>query len=337
MKLKVMTWNVENFFPTGVGAGPQTPAEYDAKLETLSSVISKQDPDVLALQEVGDVNHTVPRSLTDLVAKLGTSSYSFEVSKHPDPRGIRVAILVRKTLDATFPAEIVKLPTEAPLPIHDIEGHTPKEMGRGAVRARLQIAGKTIHVVTAHLKSKLLEFPGGAFSTTDEGLRLRVADAALIRRAAEAAAIRQAVTQLLVDDPNDGVVVMGDLNDEALAATTEILYGPPGSQPGTGGFDPADAGDAQRLFNVTGFIPDERRYSRISEGKKELIDHILVSLALVPQLDDKHKRHPDEVDSLIDYGAGGADGGLPSIPESPAPRQGKPASDHSPLVATFEI
>jgi endonuclease/exonuclease/phosphatase family metal-dependent hydrolase len=335
MKLKVMTWNVENFFPTGVGAGPKTAAEYDAKLETLRSVISKQDPDVLALQEVGDVNHPVPRSLKDLVAKLG-DSYSFEVSKHPDPRGIRVALLVRKTLDATFPAEIVKLPTEAPLPIHDIEGHTLKEMGRGAVRARLQVGGKTIQVVTAHLKSKLLEFPGGAFSTNDEGLRLRVADAALIRRAAEAGAIRKAVTQLLVDGPNDGVVVMGDLNDEALAATTEILYGPPGSQPGTGGFDPADAGDPQRLFNVTGFIPPERRYSRIFEGKKELIDHIMVSRALVPQIDNKHKRHP-EVDSLIDYGAGGADGGLPSVPESPGPRQGKPASDHAPIVATFEL
>jgi endonuclease/exonuclease/phosphatase family metal-dependent hydrolase len=331
-----MTWNVENFFPVGVGAGPKTQPEYDAKLQTLASVISAQDPDVLGLQEVGDVNHAVPRSLKDLAAALG-DKYRYEVSKHPDPRGIRVALLVRKTLDASFPAEIVKLPTEAPLPIHDIEGHTQTSMGRGAVHARVQVAGKTVHVVTAHLKSKLLSFPGDKFTTNDEGLRLQVADAALIRRAAEAGALRKAVTQLLQGaGANDAAVVMGDLNDGPLAATTEMLYGPPGSQPGAGGFEAADAGDGQRLFNVTGLIPEARRYSRVFEGKKELIDHIMVSLALVPQVDHNHKRHP-QVDSLVDYGAGGPQGALPSVTETPDERQGKPASDHAPIVATFDI
>ena len=129
---------------------------------------------------------------------------------------------------------------------------------------------------------------------------------------------------------------MGDLNDEPLAATTEILYGPPGSQPGTGGFNRADNGDGQRLFNVTGLIPEGRRYSRVFEGKKELIDHIMVSLALVPQVDPSHKR-PPQVDSLVDYGAGGPQGGLPSVTETPEVRKGKPASDHAPIVATFDI
>ena len=44
MKLKVMTWNVENFFPVGVGAGPKTQPEYDAKLQTLASVIARPGP-----------------------------------------------------------------------------------------------------------------------------------------------------------------------------------------------------------------------------------------------------------------------------------------------------
>jgi hypothetical protein len=39
MKLTVMTWNLENFFPVGVGAGPATQDEYDAKLATLVQVI----------------------------------------------------------------------------------------------------------------------------------------------------------------------------------------------------------------------------------------------------------------------------------------------------------
>jgi endonuclease/exonuclease/phosphatase family metal-dependent hydrolase len=214
-------------------------------------------------------------------------------------------------------------------------------MGRGAVHARVQVAGKTVHVITAHLKSKLLTFPGKKFTTSDEGLRLQVADAALIRRAAEAGALRKAVTQILqAAGANEAAIVMGDLNDEPLAATTEILYGPPGSQPaakgepGAAAFDAADAGDGQRLFNITGLIPAERRYSRVFEGKRELIDHVMVSLALVPQVDNSHKRHP-QVDSLVDYGAGGPQGGLPSMTETP--RKGKPASDHAPIVATFDV
>ena len=93
MRLKLMTWNVENFFPVGVGAGPKTQADYDVKLAKLVGVIAAEDADVVALQEVGDLHHAVPRSLIDLGRKLG-GKYTVEVSKHPDPRGIRVALLM---------------------------------------------------------------------------------------------------------------------------------------------------------------------------------------------------------------------------------------------------
>src|SRR5262245_36018972 len=114
MKFKIMTWNVENFFPVGVGAGPKTPAEYDAKLATLAGLIQGQNPDVVALQEVGDQGHPQPRPLTDLVNKLG-GTYRSEVSRHPDARGIRVALLVRSTLNAAAQTEITQLDKAPPL------------------------------------------------------------------------------------------------------------------------------------------------------------------------------------------------------------------------------
>jgi predicted extracellular nuclease len=344
MELKVMTWNVENFFPVGVGAGPKTQAEYDAKLGTLARVIGAQDPDVVALQEVGDDSaHDLPRSIADLAQRLNGKNYAIEVSHHPDGRGIRVAFLLRKTLKATVGDEITDLPTQPPLVFQDLGGKPVTKMGRGAVHVRVQKNGAVLNVITAHLKSKLLEFPHG-FSTKDEDLRVRVAAAALARRTAEAAALRMAVTQIRQGVPNEAVIVMGDMNDEPDAATTQMLCGPPGDQPFTKAdgkldgpsFDRKDANDVERLFNVTGFISQDRRYSRVFEGKKELIDHILVSANLVPQLDAAHKRHP-VVDSLVDYGAEGPGGTLPSIPEDPHQRQGKPASDHAPVVATFEI
>lgn len=49
------------------------------------------------------------------------------------------------------------------------------------------------------------------------------------------------------------------MNDETLAATTQILLGPPGSEIGTLGYDRPDTGDAARLWDVAPLIPAERR------------------------------------------------------------------------------
>ena len=82
------------------------------------------------------------------------------------------------------------------------------------------------------------------------------------------------------------MIVLGDLNDEPLAATTQILLGPPGSEIDTRGFDLDDAGDGQRLWNLAPrILPEDRRFSRVFNGRPELIDHILVSHALVHDVD----------------------------------------------------
>jgi hypothetical protein len=48
------------------------------------------------------------------------------------------------------------------------------------------------------------------------------------------------------------VIVLGDLNDTPAAATTQMLYGPPGSQYGTGGFaHPDRAGTRHRSPETT--------------------------------------------------------------------------------------
>src|SRR6478735_4083372 len=80
------------------------------------------------------------------------------------------------------------------------------------------------------------------------------------------------------------LIVLGDLNDTPQAATTQLLYGPPGSQFDTGGFNHPDQGDAWRLWNLAPRIPVEHRFSRIFEGQPELIDHILISHALLADL-----------------------------------------------------
>lgn len=91
-------------------------------------------------------------------------------------------------------------------------------------------------------------------------------------------------TDLLTNDDNASVIVLGDLNDEVEAATTQILNGPTGSEIGTGGFNQPDHGDRQRLWNLAPRIPEAQPFSRIYRGRKELIDHIFVSHALVGKI-----------------------------------------------------
>ena len=118
------------------------------------------------------------------------------------------------------------------------------------------------------------------------------------------------------------VIVLGDLNDVPLAATTQILLGPPGSEIGTAGFARPDRGDSWRLWNLAPLIPAERRFTRVFEGRREMIDHVLTSRFLVTRA--------TEVDT-----AGGPP--PPSIGSDPRARRDAPASYHALVLARFDL
>jgi hypothetical protein len=213
------------------------------------------------------------------------------------------------------------------LPVQvDDDGSTLAELGRPALRVRVAVPDPVgpvteVDLVSVHLKSKLLTFPGGRFSPRDEDERARYAVYALHRRAAESAGVRAAVTALLAATDAVPVVVGGDLNDEPTAATTQILLGPPGSEIGTGGFDQPDQGDPQRLWNLAPLIPEEERYSRVYRGRRELIDHLLVSHPLVTRV----------------VAATTAGATPPSVGDNPNARVDDPVSDHRPVLVTLDV
>ena len=119
------------------------------------------------------------------------------------------------------------------------------------------------------------------------------------------------------------LILAGDLNDTVQAATSQLLLGPPGSEIGTRGFDQPDHGDTTRLWDLAPIMPPGRDYSRINQGRKELIDHILISRALVQPLNTVTAQ------ALIDAPLASID------PADPNARRNAPASDHAPVLATF--
>jgi endonuclease/exonuclease/phosphatase family metal-dependent hydrolase len=325
---KVMTWNVENLFEPGTKYGPDSVEEYQQKLKSLSDLILFLDPDILAVQEVGS-----PVAFQDLINAMPGCYPDCRLSTYPDPRGIRVGFLSKLPIDAA--EDVVEFP-EAGIPSVpglDSNGNLKdtKVMGRGALSIQIHPRPDfSIHLITAHLKSKLLTYPSPPdhprYNPRDENERARVAGMALLRRTAEAVTVRVQANRILEDNVINALIVLGDMNDVTEAATTQILQGPSGSEIGTRGFNQPDKGDDTRLFNLAPLIPEDRRYSRIENGHKEMIDHILVSQEMLPGT----PRRVPGVDSYVDDP-------LPSVTNNPTERRGKPGSDHAPVMATFEI
>jgi endonuclease/exonuclease/phosphatase family metal-dependent hydrolase len=326
---KVMTWNLENLFRPDCESGPESQTEYSQKLASLANAISELDPDVLAVQEVGQ-----PEAFDDLVDQLQGRYLHAQLSNQPDRRGIRVGFLSKLPIEES--EDIVEFPPDGLPSVPGSERGKPvtvTRLSRGALRIRVSPKPDfSVHLITAHWKSKLLTFSspsgGSRFTTSDEDERARTAGLALLLRTAEAVALRVKATELMNRYPDHAVIVLGDLNDVTDAATTQILQGPPGSEIGTGGFDRPDQGDRARLFNLAPLIPQERRFSRIFKGNGELIDHILVSEELLPG----QPRRVPTVESHVDIV-----GAVPSIGDNPNARRGEPGSDHAPITAHFEL
>ncbi|MGW3287864.1 endonuclease/exonuclease/phosphatase family protein [Streptomyces sp. NPDC001002] len=307
------TWNLENLYRPGGPSGPKDKTAYDAKLDALAKMLKQLDAGLLGVQEVGD-----PEALDDLTGLL-PGTWHIKLSQHPDGRGIRVGFLSRTPLEVlsdtnAFPAKL--RPVQ-----EDDSGEQVGAAGRGFLAVETVTEAGPLRVAVAHLKSKLLSYPGGRFFPHNEGERARYGAYALYRRAAEATTLRALADELLSGDGRErDVAVLGDLNDEVQAATTQILLGPPGSELGTAGYDRPDQGDALRLWDVAPLIPADQRYSRINSGRRELIDHILASHRLVHRVTAAGTGLPGEGTLR-----------LPSVGPDPAERRGAPGSDHAPV------
>jgi hypothetical protein len=200
----VMTWNLEHFERPAANAEQDAKDRYGRKLQQIAELITNAKPDLVGVQEVlADREDLAPRVFDDLRQALGPE-WTGCLSQRPDTRGIRVGWLARGQL--SDPTDVFVYPHQVPVTTIDdddnqITAITASKRGALAV-TYTRGDGLTVHALTAHLKSKLLTFPGHdpqhpLFDTHDEAEPARFGLYTLHQRTAEATTIRAWATEQL--------------------------------------------------------------------------------------------------------------------------------------------
>lgn len=258
-QFSIASFNVENYFDTiddtGNNAEPKpTAVELALKQSKLAATLVEVlgCPTVVGIQEVE--NAPLLETLAKQVQADCGFAYAVIHRESADGRGIDVAFLVdvrRVTVDEVMLRQGCTAVTTTTLDgaANCPPGQSPL-FARPPLEMTAQVDGYPITFLVNHFKSK----------------REGEAETAAWRLA-QANFVNDLVTRRLAADPQAAVVVLGDFNDYEHSPPLLAMTG---------------AGGA--LVNALAQVPDEERYSYVYAGVAQLIDGILLSPLLAPQV-----------------------------------------------------
>jgi predicted extracellular nuclease len=309
----ITTFNVENLFDLvdnpdkdDEGSTP-TPEELATKLDKLCLAIQVELdlPEILVVQEVE--NTAILQELGDLVNAAAGTSYvatSFETS---DGRGIEVGFLWDEDRVGLVDAYQMAGPG-----VDMWFGPSSPSPGREPLVGVFDIAGHEVTIVGNHFKSKGGDDPlyfDGTWPPT------RITE---VQRKGQAGVVRDFVNAILDANPDELVMVTGDLNDFQF------------SEPGEGPDNPvailessyAGSPDEVPLTNLLYLEKAAERFTFVFDGNSQVLDHMLVSPALLGHVVAADILHFNTT--------------VPAVFEDDATTPLK-ASDHDPLEGRFKF
>jgi endonuclease/exonuclease/phosphatase family metal-dependent hydrolase len=242
-------YNVENYLEMNRREGGSTlfgpkPA---GETNTLIRIIKEIHPDILGVAEMGP-----PDQFQDFQKRLKEAGLEFPFTEYVSgaDHDRHLALLSR--------FRIVERHSEND-PFFDLNGQR-ELVERGFLDATIEVNPTfRLRVVGAHLKSKLA-VPSGE---------------ALLRRN-EARLLRQHIDGVLSKDPNEKLLVYGDLNDtKDQPAIQEVL-------------SPRQGPNRLKEIVLTDAQGDRWTYYRRLSDTYDRIDYILADQALLPQIDQSH-------------------------------------------------
>lgn len=250
-----------------------SPEIYRRKTTWTANQLQRMRADIVGFQEVFHAE-ALQEALTE--SRL-YSSAKMIVSKHINDSPAVALVSNFPTLSYQI---IEQFPAAAKL---DIQGELLSfdRFSRPVLSVKIDIHGVECIVFVVHLKSKRPILPEDV-DRHDPIERAKGQARSLILRAAEATALRMLLMQTL-QNQDYSVIVMGDVNDTALAVTTQIIAGEPPHR--------ELPSDRKRqiwdvlLYNVKDIQARRNQgdffYTHIYNGHYETLDQILVSQEFV--------------------------------------------------------
>lgn len=324
--MRIATFNLESLGSQRTGA-----SALDERIQFLMPQFQRLNADVICLQEV-DGQH-VPdkdeRELTALKQLLAGTRYAeCELVSTVGRTGEGVADVHNLVIVSRFPikrfAEIRHDLVDAPRYRRGTAEPAENEAteitwDRSILHATVSLDdGRPLHVINLHLRApRAAPIPGrkdaaSVWNSVDgwaEGFFV-----AAIKRLGQSLELRRLADHIFADDPAALIVVAGDFNAEDHEVPLRIAVG---SEDDTG--NGALAGFM--LVPVDRMIAQDRRYTVTHHGRPMMLDHILVSRALLGALRGVEVHNEVLFDELI----------------GPTRINQPPDSFHAPVIAEFAL
>jgi predicted extracellular nuclease len=303
-KLRVMFLNAENLFSPGnqFYGSEYTPAEYQAKVDWIGSMIARAQVHVVGLAEVGEDPQVCMANLTTAANNQDTTGWQpFAHSFLAQPSGgstrIRTAVLSR------FPLSNTESLSQYPAGFR-VDLHTPgtsyddvqnwiavpsTAFRRPVARVRVQPppGGTPFNLFVVHLKSKRPS--KAAHDNYNEAVGIA---RSAIQRNVEAAALRYYLDTFLpqqyADDRRVATIFLGDFNDTPSSVPLENIRGPFDKVPGPS--SPWSGPDKRRLLNCARLhlkmvAYEDRLFSYVHNESFSLLDMAFVTEHLAGRFD----------------------------------------------------
>lgn len=324
MTIRIATFNLENL-DDDINLRP-TLAE---RISIMRPQLERVGADILCLQEIHSQGPAGSRTLAALDQLMAGTTYAgFNRQTSLTTTGQfyaqrNLVILSRFPITMT---QIVR-DNEGPQPSYQMATSIPPDTTpnpvdweRPLLYTQIDIgSGRTLHLINVHLKSKLASnIPGQKIDTYTWRSVSAWAEGSFIssmKRMGQALQARQLIDSIFDTHGLDSLIVIaGDFNAVADEVSFKAICGPVEE---TGNPDHA----ARVMVPCENNIPDSARYSLFHLGKGQMLDHIVVSRALLRYFrgaEIHNEALPDESGSFRSD---------TKFPES----------DHAPVIARFEI
>ncbi|MDT0608458.1 endonuclease/exonuclease/phosphatase family protein [Croceitalea rosinachiae] len=288
MKLRIATFNLENLDDQE----NQNPS-LEKRIKVLRPQLLRLKADVICFQEIqGQETVGEPRDITALKELLKNTPYedynmvSTKTQGSDEVYDKRNLVIVSKY---SFEGEPVQVKNSLLTPPSynyvtdtgaDADQAKEIKIERPIFYVKIRVNDDTIlHVINLHLKSrnasnvtgqKINQFAWRNSSAWAEGYFV-----SSMKRVAQSIETRMLIDSIFEENPNAKIVVCGDFNAHPKEVPVEAIAG-----------KVANTGNSElnqfEMVACENTIPESSRYTYIYRGQKRLIDHILISKALMP-------------------------------------------------------